>query len=174
MQPLLHDLPNPGNLAHIERREKIYLTAGHNPQHPIRLRLIGADLGYQPRCSDSNGAVQLGLGFHQVMQRMGGTHRRTMQALGSGHVDVRFVDGDHLQLRRKAIQHLVHLGGVVAIALRMPIDEDRLRAELGCRTQRHRRVNSELPRRIGRGRYHPALVPLAADHNRLSLQRRIE
>ena len=57
-------------------------------------------------------------GLHRLVQRVGGAHRRSMQALGSGHVDVGFVDGDHLQLGREAVQHFVTFGGVVAIARR--------------------------------------------------------
>src|ERR1039457_4392966 len=47
---------------------------------------------------------------------------------------------------------------VFAIPPRVSVHEDRLRAKLVCRAQRQRRMHAEFARRVGRRRYHPALI----------------
>ena len=68
----------------------------------------------------------------------------------------------------------MHFFRALAIALRMPVDEDRLRTHLGRRAQRHGRMHSKLPRRIGSRRDDSALVPLSSDHDCLAFQGWIE
>ena len=74
----------------------------------------------------------------------------------------------------KRLQHLVDALRILAIALRMPVDEDGLRAEFGRGAQRHGRMHAELARRVGSRRYHPALVATPADHDRLAFECWIE
>ena len=59
--------------------------------------------------------------------------------------------------------------GTLAIALRMPVDEDRLRTHLGSGAQRHGGVDSEFAGGIGGGGDYAALIALPADHHWLCL-----
>ena len=101
VQILLHDLADAGNLADVERREEVGLLAGNDPQHAVGLGLIGGDLGDQARGGDPDGAVQAGVGLHALVQRCAARERRTVQALGAGHVEIGFVDRRHFDLRRE-------------------------------------------------------------------------
>ena len=98
--------------------------------------------------------------------------RAPVQAFGSGHVEIRFVDRCHFDERRKVTEHFVHLGGIFAIPLRVSIDEDCLRTEFGSRSQRHGGVHTELPGRVRGRRNHAAFIALTAHYYGLPSQRR--
>ena len=171
---LLRHFAHAGNFAHVERREKGRFLPRNHPQHAIGLGLVGADLGHQARGGDPDGTVQAGLRLHALVQQVRRAQGRPIQALGARHVEVGFVDGGHLHQGRERLQHLVDLVRVVAVALRVAVDENGLRAKLVRRAQRQGRVDAELARRVGCRRDHAALVGPAAHHHRLALERRIE
>ena len=77
-------------------------------------------------------------------------------------------------MRREALEHVVDLARVFAIALGMAVDEDGLRAESVGGAQRHGGVDAEFARGVGRGRDDAALVGLAADDHGLAFERGIE
>ncbi len=97
-----------------------------------------------------------------------------MQPLGPGHIEIGFVDRSHLDERREAFQNLEDAPRIFAIALRMPFDEDRVRAKLVSGAQRQRGMNAELTGFVGCRGNHTALVALPADHHRFALERRVE
>ena len=97
-----------------------------------------------------------------------------MQPFRARHVQISLVDRRHLDQRRKLGENPVHLFRTLAIARGMTVDEDGLRAEFRCGAQRHGRMNAKLARLIGRGRHHPALIGLSADHDRLAGEGRIK
>ena len=108
-----------------------------------------------------------------VVQQVGGAQRRTVQALGARHIQIGFVDGGHLHQRREAVEHFVNAAGILAIALRVAVDEDGLRAQLVRGAQRHGGVDAELPRRVGGSGDDAALVGTPADDHGLVLERGI-
>ena len=104
------------------------------------------------------------------MQKVSRAEGRPVQALGPGHIEVRFVDGGHLYNRRKRAQHLVNLARVLAVALRMPFHENGLRAALVSSAQGHGRVDPEFAGSIGSRGNHAALVRFPAYHDRLAFE----
>ena len=173
MEVGLHYFAHAGNFAHVERGEKLRLLAGNDPEDAIRLGLPGAHFRDQARGSDPDRTVQPGLGFHAVMELMRSSQRRAVQALGTAHVEIGFVDRRHFDLRRKSAEHFVNLFGTLAVALGMSVDEDGVRALLGCGAQRHGGMDSELAGFVGSGGDHSTLVALPANDNGFAFQRRI-
>ena len=108
-----------------------------------------------------------------VWSRCAARMGRPVEPLGARHVDVGFVDGDHLQLGRETVKDSVNFLRAVAVARGMPGDEDGVRTKPGRGTQRHGGMHSELARLIGGRSYNAALVGRSSDDNRLILQRRI-
>src|SRR6185312_13209613 len=99
--------------------------------------------------------------------------RWPMQPPRAAQIDIRLIDRRHLDLWREARQYLKDFLRILAIARRLPFDEDCLRAQSRGRTQRHCGMYSELACRVGCRGHHAALIPLAAYHNRLAFERRI-
>ena len=58
VQVLLRHFADARHFAHIERREERGLLPGDDPQHAVRLGLVGADLGDQPRARNADRAVE--------------------------------------------------------------------------------------------------------------------
>ena len=170
----LHDFADAGNLAHVERREELGLFAGNNPEHSVGLGLRRRNFGDEARGSDPDGTVQSRVTFHAQMQSVRGFQWRSVQAFGAGHVEIGFVDGGHLNLRRKRAEDFVNLFRTLAVALGMAVDEDRLRAHLRGGAQRHGGMHSELARFIRSCGDDAALVALSADDHCLAFQRWIE
>src|ERR1700758_4520772 len=102
---------------------------------------------------------------------MSGFERRSVQALGSGHLEIRFIDGCHFELRCEGAEHVVYLLRKFAVTLGMPVDENGVWALLGRRTQRHGGVNTELSGFVRRRADNAALVPLTPDDESLPFQR---
>ena len=96
-----------------------------------------------------------------------------MQAFGAGHIEIRLVDGGHFHLRRKRAENFVNLLRKLAVAVRVPIDEDGMRTHLGSGAQRHGGVHSELSGGIRGCGDNSALVALPADDDGLAFQQGI-
>ena len=173
VQILFHHFADAGNIAHIERREELRFLPRDDPQHAIGLGLGRGNFRDQPRGANSDGAVQLCFRFHLVVQGVCGAQWRPVQAIGSGHVEIRLVDRSHLHQWRERVQHFIDLGGTLAIAVGMAIYENRVRTEFGGRAQGHGRVHAELAGLIGCGRDDAAFIALSAHHHGFSFQRRI-
>ncbi len=101
MQALFSDFSHSRNIAHVERRKKLRFLPGNNPENPVRLGFGGRDFGNQARNADPDRTIKLCLGFHSLVQAMGGAQRRAVQAGGAGHVEISFVNGSHLDQRRE-------------------------------------------------------------------------
>jgi hypothetical protein len=93
-----------------------------------------------------------------------------MQALGAGHIQVSFVNGNHLDLGREVLQDLMDFLGIVAVAIGMAVDENGVRAELSGGAQGHGGVYAKFAGFVGSGRYYASLVALAADDHRFAPQ----
>ena len=168
-----HHFANAGNFAYFERGEKLGLFAGNDPEHAVRLGLRRGNFRDQAGSSDSHRAVQAGVGFHALVQSVRGLERRTVEAFGSGHIQIGFVDRSHFHLRGECAEDFVGLLRKFAIAVGMSVDEDGVRAELGGGAQRHGGMDSELAGRIGSGGDDSAFVALASDDDGLAFERGI-
>src|SRR5262249_24268715 len=111
-----------------ERREKSSFLPRNNPQDSVRFSLIRSDFGDHARGRDSDRTIQGSSLVHGAMQMMSGAERRTMQAFGSGEVQISFVDRCHLHPRRETLQHLENFARVFGVSFAMTLDENRLRA----------------------------------------------
>ncbi len=69
--PFRH-LADSGNLANVERRQKLGFLAWNDPQYAIRLSLIGRDFGDQPRRRGADGTIQVRGFFHGAVQALRG------------------------------------------------------------------------------------------------------
>ena len=78
-------------------------------------------------------------------------------------IEIGFVDGCHFDQRRKILQDGVDFPGVFAVAIRVAVDEDGLRAELVGGAQRHGGVDAEFACGIGGGGDDAAFVGASAD-----------
>ena len=104
------------------------------------------------------------------MQQVRGVERRSEQALSAGHVEVRLVDGGHLDHRRETVQNLEDPPGVLVIARGMAVQENGLRAALvGC-AQGKRGVHAVLAGNVVGRRHHAPLLWRAAHDDRLADQ----
>ena len=108
--------------------------------------------------------------LHHRVQGVGRAQRRAVQPLRAGEVEIGFVDGGHFHLGRKAAQDFVSLVRVLSVSLRVSVDEERLWAELGRSAQRHGRMHTKLPGRVGSGGNNTALVALSTYDDRLALE----
>ena len=116
----------------------------------------------------------MSLRLHALMELMGGQHRRPMQAFGPSHVQIGFVDGNHLDLRREGFEDPVHFLRACAIAVGMAVHENSLRTKFGGGAQRHGGMHAECPRRVRGCGDNAAFVALASDHDGLAFQRWVE
>src|SRR5579863_10758874 len=96
----------------------------------------------------------------------------SMQAIRAGHVEIRFVNGSHFNLRSKRAEDLIDLFRTLAVTLGMAIHENGMRAHAGRRPEGHGGVHPKLPRLIRGGGDNSALVALAADDHSLAFERR--
>src|SRR4051812_44810293 len=108
------------------------------------------------------------------MEFVSSQQRRPVQALGARHIQIRFIDRNHLHLWRKGTQYLASFLRTFTVAVRMAIDKNRLRAELGRSAERHGRMHSELARFIRSSRNHATFMALASDDDGLSFKVGIE
>jgi hypothetical protein len=105
--------------------------------------LVGTNLGHQPGSGNTDGAIQAGGDVNGLMQQVRRPQRRPMQALGAGHIEVGLVYGDHFDLGREILQDLVDCVGIVAIAVRMAIHKEGVRAKLSGGAQGHGGVHAK-------------------------------
>ena len=166
------DFSDAGNAAHAERREKFRFRARRNPHHAARLALIGSDFGNQASSREAHGAGQARFLTDRTNQRVSGGQRRAVQPLGSGEIEIRFVDRGHFHHRRKLRQDCGHAVAPFGVEIVAAFEKDRVRAEPPGRAQRHRRVHAVAPRLIAGRRNHAAPVGLPADDHGLAAQLR--
>jgi hypothetical protein len=171
VEVLLRDLADAGDFADIERREKSCLAAGQDPEDAVRLGLVGGNFGYEARGGDADGAVEARALLHALVEQVGGTQRRTVQAPGARHIEVGFVNRRHFDERGEGLEDLADLMRALAVAVGVAFDEDGLRAEfVGC-AQRHGGMDAELAGGVRSGGDDAALVGAAADHDGLAAER---
>ena len=144
VQVLFGDFADARNLAHIQRRQKICFLPGHNPEDAVGFGPGGRNFRDEPRDADPDRAVEPGLGLHLLVEQVSGAERRAVQPFGAGHIEIGFIDRSHLDLRRERGQHPMHFFRTLPIAIGMAVDEDGLRAKLGCGAQRHGGVHAKL------------------------------
>src|SRR5438105_9214888 len=105
MQVLLTDFADAGNAANLERREEASLVWREDPEHAIGLGLVRGNLGNQAGAGDADGTVQAGGFLDGPVQHVSSAEGRPVEALGAGHIEVGFVDGNHLDLWREVLQN---------------------------------------------------------------------
>ncbi len=108
MQALLGDFAHPGYVAHIEGGEESGFLSGNYPQDAMWLGLRRRNLGDQAGRADTDRTIELGFRLDLLMETVSGGQRRSMQAFGSGHVEVGFVDGCHFDQRRESGEHVMN------------------------------------------------------------------
>src|SRR5581483_4364691 len=127
-----------------------------------RLGQVGGDFCDQAAGPDANGTGQVRFSLDRLVQQMGGPQGRPEEPLAAGQIHVCLIDGRHFHLGREAAEDFIDLLGVFAIAVRVPLNKERLRAQSIRRPQRHRRMNTEFAGLIrGRGDYAPFVRPPA-------------
>src|SRR5450432_1923043 len=119
VQLLFRHFAYSGNVAYLERGQELRLLAWNYIKDAVRLGFPRADFRDQARAADSDGAVEPGFLLHSLMKLMGGEHRWTVQALRPCHIQIGFVDRNHLDLRRERFQHAVDFLRAIAIAVGM-------------------------------------------------------
>ena len=110
--------------------------------------MVRTDLGYQARGRDADGAVEIGGVLHALVQQVCGAQGWTVEALGARDIEVRLVHGRHFHQRREGGQHVVNFFRILAVAFRVAVDEDCLRADVVRGAERHGGVDAEFARRI--------------------------
>ena len=148
---LLHHFADAGDFADIERSEELRFFARNDVEDAVGLGLRRRDFGNQAGGPHPDGTVQAGVSFHAQVQGVRGFQRRAVQAFGTGHVEIGFVDGGHFHLRRKCSENFVDFFGALAVTVGMSVDEDGLGAEFGGGAQRHGGMDSEFAGRVGGG-----------------------
>ena len=115
--------------------------------------------------------MKIGVVLNRFVEQVRGFHGGAVEPLGTGHVEIGFVDGGHLHFGREAVHHVEDFLRALAVALGVAFDEDRLRAKLAGCAQGHGGVDAKFPCRVaGRGDY-AALVGLAAYDDGLAFER---
>ena len=173
-QLLLGYFAHAGNLPHRQRRQKTGFAAGGNPEHAVGFGLVGANLGHHARAADADRTVQPRGRLHaaacsRCAARSGGPCSRSVPLMSRYASSMEAISTSGENCRSTACTRC----RLLAITLRMSVEKDRLRTQLGGRAQRHRRVHPELARRVRGGGHHAPLIRLPAHHHRLALQRRV-
>src|SRR5207245_2409882 len=94
----------------------------------------------------------------------------SMPPLGSLKIQVRFVNRNHFNDGREFSEHGSDTVTPLSILFVMAIQENRVRAELACRSKRHRGMNPIFSRFVARCGNDSALIRLSSDHHRFSAQ----
>src|SRR5690349_3486024 len=174
VQTLFGDLAHARDLAYRQGREERGFIAGEHPKHAVGLGLVGTNFGYQARSCDADGAVELDFAVNGLVQSVSRAQWRPMQALRAAHVQVGFINRDHLDLRREVLQNFVHFLRIFAIAVGVAVHEDGMGTKLGGGAQGHGGVHAKLARFIRSGGNHAALIALPANYHGFAAQPRIK
>src|SRR5579883_417507 len=164
------DLANSGNLAHGKLLEKTLLAARGNPEQAARLRLVGSDFGDEPRRAEPSGAGKAGRARDGAQQFVSGGKRGAVQSRGSGEIEIGFVNRDHFDDGRKGGENFSHAVAPLRILVVMPVEKNRMRAELARRAQRHCGLDSVFARFVARGGDDAALIGPSAHNDGLAAQ----
>ena len=164
------DFSDAGNAPHAERREKFRFGARRNPHQAARLGLIGSDFGDQASAREARGAGQARFLADRANQRVGRGERRAVQALGSGEIEIGFVDRGHLHHRRKLRQDRGDAVAPFGVEIVAAFEKNGVRAEPPGGAQRHGGMDAVAARFIAGRRNHAAPVGLPADDHGLAAQ----
>jgi hypothetical protein len=130
MQVLLGDFADARDVTNVEGSEQTGLMTGNSPEYAMWLGFGGGDLGDQARRSNADGAIQLRIFLHPLMQGMSRPEGRAMKTISAGHIQIGLVNGSHFYQGRERIEHTVDLLRGFAVAIEMTVDKDGLRAQL--------------------------------------------
>ena len=95
-----------------------------------------------------------------------------MEPVCSGQIEIGFIDRGHFDLWRKAVQDSEHFLRALTVALGVPFDENRVRAQFRGGAQRQG-AKALSPTGMLR-RDNAALIRFPAHHDRFPFQRRVE
>ena len=108
------------------------------------------------------------------MEAVSGLEGWTPEAFATGHVEVGFVDGGHVDKRGEGTQNLFDFFGVFAVEVEVALDEDGVGAEEARRAERHGGVDAVFAGLVAGGGDDTALVALAANDDGLAFEGRVE
>src|SRR4029077_17559083 len=101
---------------------------------------------------------------------VGGGKWRAVNTLGSGEIEVGFVDGNHFDDRREPGQYRRDAVAPLTVFFVMAVEKNSVRTKAPSGAQWHCRVNTVFARFVAGGRDDAALVSPAADDHRFAAQ----
>ena len=100
-----------------------------SPNRTQDANVLGTDLGIM--WDNGSGEVLMAFGDTYGYCGVRGQQWRAVQPFSAGHIQVVFVDRDHLHLRRKFRENVVSFFRAGAVPVGMAINKNGIRAELG-------------------------------------------
>ena len=172
-QPLLGARADARQLADVERREELGLTAQRNDGDPAGLAPVARDLRDDLAARDPERARQVRRASHGGLDRLGESPGREEVGRLVAQVEVALVDPGLLDDRRDLADRRPDAPRELAVAVVARTDEHRARAAAPRLRAAHRGVDAEAARDVVRGRDDPAALRVAADDERLRAQARV-
>src|SRR3984957_14181388 len=143
-----------GNFSHRERRQKPHFTSGGTPNEPAWFALVGSYFSHQACRSQASGTWQSGSASNVAEQFVRGGKRRPMQPFCPGEIEISLVDGHHFHYRRKICEYGSNSIAPLRVLGVVAVQKNRMRTQASRSSQRHRRLNAELPRFVAGGGNH--------------------
>ena len=145
---------------------------GRDDQLPVGLREIARDLGDELVRGDAGARGEPGLGTHRASDLVRDLGRRTEERRARRHVEEGLVERERLDERREATEDLAELAGYRDVPLHAAAHDHGAGAAGDRGGHRHRGVDAEGARLVGR-RGHDPPAPVAPDEHRAPAERGI-
>ena len=172
MEGGLGDAPDAPHVAHRQRREEFPHVLGRDDEEPVRLRDVARDLGDELARRHACARREGGLGPDGGLDLASDLRGRPEQPDARGHVEEGLVERERLDERREATEDLAELAGYRDVPLHAAAHDHGAGAAGDRGGHRHRGVDAEGARLVGR-RGHDPPAPVAPDEHRAPAERGI-
>ena len=164
---------DPRNAADGKRCQKRRLVARQDTQESVGFRHTGGDLRHQLVGRHADRRVDADRVFYFIMNPHRRFGHRTVQALASGQVHIRLVEGHRLHQRRVTVEDVEDASRELAVQMMRSAQKDGVGTQPFGAGDGLCRMDAVFARLIRRRRHHPASLGVAADDHRLAQERRI-
>ena len=129
--------PMPGMRRMGSGARNLRLATRQNVKEPVGFRLVGGDFGNEVGSRKADRAIQVRPFLDGADQPVGAAKRRTVQPLATGEIKISLIDRNHLDHGREFFEDPVDLARILTVLVMLAAQENRVRAELLRRANRH-------------------------------------
>src|SRR3984957_12638097 len=147
------DFADARNFSHGQWCQELRFASGSAPNESARFRLFRSNFRDQPRRTKPAGTGKSCRARNRSQEFVGCSERRTVQAFRAGQIEISLVDRNHFDDWRKLAKDRRDAIAPFAVFVVVAVEENSVRAELACGSQRHCRVHAKFSRFVTRRSY---------------------